>query len=56
MDFPGGGPVVKAPCFHYRGHEFDSWLGKFCMLLVWPKKYLCICLYLYIKVEGTSNI
>ena len=21
-DFPGG-PVVKTPCFHHRGHRFD---------------------------------
>ena len=26
-DFPGG-PVVKTPCFHCRGHGFDPWLGK----------------------------
>ena len=26
-DFPGG-PVVKTPCFHYRGHGFDPWLGN----------------------------
>ena len=26
-DFPGG-PVVKTPCFHCRGHRFDPWLGK----------------------------
>ena len=25
-DFPGS-PVVKALCFHYRGHRFDPWLG-----------------------------
>ena len=25
-DFPGG-PVVKTPCFHCRGHGFDPWLG-----------------------------
>ena len=24
-DFPGG-PVVKTPRFHYRGHRFDPWL------------------------------
>ena len=24
-DFPGG-PVVKTPCFHCRGHGFDPWL------------------------------
>ena len=23
-DFPGG-PVVKTPHFHFRGHEFDPW-------------------------------
>lgn len=22
-----GGPVVKTPCFHYKGHRFNSWLG-----------------------------
>ena len=27
QDFPGG-PVVKTPCFHCRGHGFDPWLGK----------------------------
>ena len=26
-DFPGG-PVVKTPCFHCRGHGFDPWLGN----------------------------
>ena len=26
-DFPGG-PVVKALCFHCRGHRYDSWLGN----------------------------
>ena len=26
-DFPGG-PVVKTPCFHCRGHWFDPWLGN----------------------------
>ena len=26
-DFPGS-PVVKAACFHYRGHEFNPWLGN----------------------------
>ena len=25
-EFPGG-PVVKTPCFHCRGHGFDHWLG-----------------------------
>ena len=25
-DFPGG-PVVKTPLFHCRGHGFDPWLG-----------------------------
>ena len=25
-DFPGG-PVVKAPPFHCRGHGFDPWCG-----------------------------
>ena len=23
-EFPGS-PVVKTPCFHFRGHRFDSW-------------------------------
>ena len=23
-DFPGG-PVVKTPCFHCKGHRFDPW-------------------------------
>ena len=31
QDFPGG-PVVKTLHFHSRGHGFDPWLGKFCML------------------------
>ena len=22
------GPVVKTPCFHYRGHGFDPWSGN----------------------------
>ena len=26
-DFPGG-PVVKTPFFHCRGHEFDPWSGN----------------------------
>ena len=26
-DFPGG-PVVKTPQFHCRGHGFDPWLGN----------------------------
>ena len=26
-DFPGG-PVVKTPCFHFRGHGFDPWSGN----------------------------
>ena len=32
-DFPGG-PVVKDPRFHCRGHEFDPWSGELrsCML------------------------
>ena len=25
--FPGG-PVVKIPSFHYRGHGLDPWLGS----------------------------
>ena len=25
-DIPGG-PVVRTPCFHCRGHRFDSWSG-----------------------------
>ena len=47
MYFPGG-PVVKAPCFHYRGHGFDSWLGKFCMPFGVAKKksmYMSISIY-----------
>ena len=23
-----GGPVIKTPDFHCRGHEFDPWSGK----------------------------
>ena len=23
-----GGPVVKTPCFHYRGHGLDPWSGN----------------------------
>ena len=30
LDFPGG-PVVMTLCFHYRGHGFNPWLGKFVM-------------------------
>ena len=26
-DFPGG-PVVKTPHFHYRGHRFNPWSGN----------------------------
>ena len=26
-DFPAG-PVVKTPCFHFRGCEFDPWSGN----------------------------
>ena len=38
-DFPGG-PVVQTPCFHCRGHGFDSWSGKQdpACHAVWPKK------------------
>ena len=25
-DFPGG-PMVRTPHFHYKGHRFDPWLG-----------------------------
>ena len=31
LDFLGG-PVVKTPRFHCRGHRFDPWLRKFDML------------------------
>ena len=27
QEFPGG-PVVRTPCFHCRGHGFDPWLGN----------------------------
>ena len=27
VDFPGG-PVIRAPCFHCRGHGFDPWSGN----------------------------
>ena len=27
-----GGPVLETPRFHFRGHRFDPWLGKFHML------------------------
>ena len=33
-DFPGG-PVVKTPCFHCRGHRFDPWSGN---LRFWQKR------------------
>ena len=26
-EFPGG-PVVRTPCFHCRGHRFDPWSGN----------------------------
>ena len=26
-EFPGG-PVVRTPCFHCRGHGFDPWSGN----------------------------
>ena len=26
-DFPGG-PVVKTPCFQFRGRGFDPWWGN----------------------------
>ena len=26
-DFPGG-PVIKTPRFHCRGHRFDPWSGN----------------------------
>ena len=26
-NFPGG-PLVKTPCFHYWGHDFNSWSGN----------------------------
>ena len=38
-DFPGG-PVVRTPCFHCRGHGFHPWSGSedpTCQL-AWPKK------------------
>ena len=25
--FPGG-PVVRTPCSHFRGHRFDPWSGN----------------------------
>ena len=33
-DFPGG-PVVKTPRFHCRGHGFDLWLGVKILHAVW---------------------
>ena len=35
-----GGLVVKAPCFHCRGHGFNPWSGNLrsCMLLSEEKK------------------
>ena len=24
-----GGPVVKTPCFHCRGHRFNPWSGNY---------------------------
>ena len=26
-EFPSG-PVVKTPCFYFRGHGFDPWVGS----------------------------
>ena len=36
-DFPGG-PVIKTLHFQCRGHGFDPWSGKFCMLPGTAKK------------------
>ena len=36
-DFPSG-PVVKTPRFHFRGHGFNPWSGKFHMLCGVAKK------------------
>ena len=38
-DFPGG-PVVKTPCFHFRGHELDPWSGNYDLTchVVQPRK------------------
>ena len=36
-DFPGG-PVVRTPLFHGRGHGLDPWSGKFHMLCSVTKK------------------
>ena len=33
-----GGPVVKTLSFHCRGHRFDPWFGKFCILCSAVKK------------------
>ena len=36
-DFPGS-PMVKIWHFHYKGHGFYPWLGKFCLPWDAPKK------------------
>ena len=35
-----GGPVVKTPCFHCRGHGFNPWSGKKdpASRMLWPKR------------------
>lgn len=33
-----GGPVVKTLSFHFTGHGFDPWFGKFCVLCSAVKK------------------
>ena len=43
-DSPGG-PVVKTPCFHCRGHGFDPWLGnKYCICCL-AKKIIFLIVY-----------
>ena len=32
------GPVVKTLSFHFTGHGFDPWFGKFCVLRSAVKK------------------
>ena len=40
-DFPGGS-VVRALCFHYRGHRFNPWLGNFAAQPKGGKKRLVV--------------
>ena len=33
-----GHPMVKTPCFQWRGHGLDPWSGDLTCCVMWPKK------------------